>query len=219
MRSHSNSAIVLALLMSCLAVYALAEQTAPASPGRLSGNSGYFTMSGPTLTESSFFAESVPDTFTLWIWLTPLEDGLTCAQYKILLPENVAVISEISNAAISVEGRIIIGDTRLETEPGIYAWLIADSEQEVYAAYNFTDQLAPIKLETPSGIVQADGIGFSKIVLRTKGNPTLEIWAAERSGVIAFPVFPEMKIMYNGEDVTEKITIEKMGDGQIAILP
>ena len=126
---------------------------------------------------------------------------------------------ECPNALISTDGLIVIGDTRLETEPGVYAWLIADSEQGVYAAYNFTDNIAFMKLETPVGIIQSDGIGFSKIVFRTKGVPILEVWAVEREGLMAFPVFPEMKVIFNGKDVTSEVLIEKVDDKETAILP
>ncbi len=114
------------------------------------------------------------------------------------------------NAAISVDGQIIIGDSRLETNPGIYALLIADPEKEIYAAYNFADELVPMKLQTPAGVVRADRIGFSKIVFRTQDSPILEIWAVEREGAIAFPVLPDMKVVYNGEDMTAKLTVEKV---------
>ena len=123
------------------------------------------------------------------------------------------------HALISVEGQIAIGQTRLTTKPGTYAWLIADDDRATYAAYNFSKHLTPMALEAPAGAVKAAGISFGKIVFRPWGTPTLEVWTVRREGPITFPAVPDARVILNGEDITDRLARRTIAGEKVLLLP
>jgi len=123
------------------------------------------------------------------------------------------------NALISVEGSIAVGKARLTTDPGSYAWLIADDDRRTYAAYNFSEKVTPMTLETPAGTIKAAKLGFGKIVFRPRGKPTIEVWAVRREGPINFPSLPDARATLNGKDVTAKLTRKTLAGKEVLLLP
>ena len=123
------------------------------------------------------------------------------------------------HAIIGTEGTLSLGRTHLTTEPGTYAWLVADEKQRVYAAYNFTDKLVPVQLETPDGIVRAEKLGFGKIVFRPRGKPVIEVWAVKRDGPVVFPRSRGAKATLNGKDVTQKLERATVDGTDVLRLP
>ena len=123
------------------------------------------------------------------------------------------------HAHISVEGSFSVGRAKLTTHPGTYAWLIADEERAVYAAYNFSDHQTPMTMQTPAGTVKAESFGFGKIVYRPRGTPTLEVWAVDRDGPITFPAGADASVALNADDATSTITRQTIGGEQVLVLP
>ncbi len=123
------------------------------------------------------------------------------------------------HAYIGVEGEISVGRARLTTKPGTYAWLIADDDRGAYAACNFSEHLTPMTLQTPAGTVSADGIGFGKVVFRTQGAPTLEVWTTRWKGPLTFPALRGARAVLNGTDVTHKLARETIADVPVLRLP
>ncbi|HUU97005.1 MAG TPA: hypothetical protein VM487_14795, partial [Phycisphaerae bacterium] len=123
------------------------------------------------------------------------------------------------HAIIGTQGTLSLGRTRLSTEPGTYAWLFADEKQRVYAAYNFTDTVVPLQLETPEGTVRAEKLGFGKIVFRPRGKPVVEILAAKRDGSILFPRVRSPKVTLNRQDVTEQLQRATVDGTDVLRLP
>ena len=123
------------------------------------------------------------------------------------------------HARISLEGEIAVGRGRLTTEPGTYAWLIADDDSLTYAAYNFSENMTPLVLETPSGTVRAAKFGFGKVVFRPRGTPTLEVWAVRREGPITFPAVPGARVTLNGEDITVRAARQTVAGREVLLLP
>ena len=112
-----------------------------------------------------------------------------------------------------------MGRTRLTVNQDTYAWLIADDSIATYAAYNFADPLTPMTMETPAGTVKASGMGFGKVVFRTRGTPALEVWAVQREGPITFPVLPDARATLNGKDVTDRLVRQTLEGVSVFSLP
>jgi hypothetical protein len=62
-------------------------------------------------------------------------------------------------------GPIAVGGATL-TAGGAPAWLLADAGRRVWVAANPSDELTPVRLETPEGALETDAFGFGRIVWR-----------------------------------------------------
>ena len=68
--------------------------------------------------------------------------------------------------------------------------------------------------------MKAAGLGFGKVVvLRARGDPTLEVWAVRRDGSITFPALPDARATLNGQDVTDRLVRQTIDGAVVLSLP
>ncbi len=100
-------------------------------------------------------------------------------------------------------GSVSTGGATLAT-PGAPSLLLANENSHVSAATIFAEKPAPMRLETPTGALEADAFVVGKAVWRGDAG-RVEIEAAPAPGQIRLWGPPDMRLLLNGEDVTPRL--------------
>lgn len=97
-------------------------------------------------------------------------------------------------------GPIAVGDATLSAG-SVPAWLLADSGRRLWVAANPSNELAPLRFETPDGALETDAFGFGRIVWRA-AEGRVEVDTASLASPLRLSGPRALKLLLNGRDVT-----------------
>jgi hypothetical protein len=87
---------------------------------------------------------------------------------------------------------------------GAPAWLLADEARQIWVASVTGQEPAPLRLQVPPGVLEADAFALGKVVWRQKEG-RVEVEAAPLPAGLRLWAPPSTRLLLNGQDVTARL--------------
>jgi len=110
--------------------------------------------------------------------------------------------------------RLAVGGVTLRTA-GAPAWLLADEARRVWVAAVTGEKAAALRLEVPTGALEADAFALGRVVWRDNDG-RVEVEAAALPVGLRLWARPETRLLLNGEDVTPRLRPGAAGARELA---